>query len=315
VEEAPLGSPPPLHHPSPSPAPPCATPVPASSLNPNAAPFRSGASSSRPSGELPPWLQFSSSSSSSESEVPPPRAARERNPRSREICRRAIASSRTRVSWQMRVARLLLVSVWIRSTPRGSLVHVPMQTDGSKWSARRARGACGSVWCCFPPRTEARFQRIQLFQRQAHRTLLPQSVTLFTLPRAWAPSAGLPASVVQGYDLPGLSPDRETDSRRALIRGACRCVAVGPPRAAPYKREASRGTGTNVHCAHSAATNPNLRPINRGAEARGLAPPRLCDRRPTARHSPTIDAPSPTGDLHHVFVLIAPRYLLVIPRL
>jgi hypothetical protein len=76
-------------------------------------------------------------------------------------------------------------------------------------------------------------------------------------------------------------PDRFPDLRRALIGGACRFVAVGPPRAAPYKREASRGTGTNVHRALSAATNPNLRPINRGAEARGLASPRLCDRRPT----------------------------------
>jgi hypothetical protein len=76
------------------------------------------------------------------------------------------------------------------------------------------------------------------------------------------------------------SPDRFPDLRRALIGGACRFVAVGPPRAASYKREASRGTGTNVHRALSAATNPNLRPINRGAEARGLAPPRLCDRRP-----------------------------------
>jgi hypothetical protein len=77
------------------------------------------------------------------------------------------------------------------------------------------------------------------------------------------------------------SPDRFLDLRRVLIGGGCRFVTVSPPHAAPYKREVSRGTGTNVHRAHSAATNPNLRPINRGAEARGLAPPRLCDRRPT----------------------------------
>jgi hypothetical protein len=56
---------------------------------------------------------------------------------------------------------------------------------------------------------------------------------------------------------PDGSSDRFSDLRRALIGGACRFVAVGPPRAAPYKREASRGTGTNVRHAHCAATNPN----------------------------------------------------------
>jgi hypothetical protein len=91
---------------------------------------------------------------------------------------------------------------------------------------------------------------------------------------------------------PDGSPDRFPDPRRALIGGTCRFVTVGPPRAAPYKTEVSRGTGTNVHRARSTATNPNLRPINRGAEARGLAPPRLRDRRlyfdrpPTTRHRP-----------------------------
>jgi hypothetical protein len=33
------------------------------------------------------------------------------------------------------------------------------------------------------------------------------------------------------------------------------------------------------------------------------------------RHRPTAGAPSPTDDLRHVFVLIAPRYSLVVPRL
>jgi hypothetical protein len=32
---------------------------------------------------------------------------------------------------------------------------------------------------------------------------------------------------------------------------------VGPPSRSAYKTEASRGTGTNVHRARSAATNPN----------------------------------------------------------
>jgi hypothetical protein len=38
---------------------------------------------------------------------------------------------------------------------------------------------------------------------------------------------------------------------------------------------------------------------------------RLDDLRPR----PNTDDPTPTGVLHHVVVLIAPRYLLVIPRL
>jgi hypothetical protein len=81
------------------------------------------------------------------------------------------------------------------------------------------------------------------------------------------------------------SPDRP-DLSRALIGGACRSWQWVPPRAAPYKRGDSRGTGTNVHRACSAATNPNPKTDQRGAEARGLAPPRLRDR-PTTRRPPT----------------------------
>jgi hypothetical protein len=41
-------------------------------------------------------------------------------------------------------------------------------------------------------------------------------------------------------------------------RGHLPCMAVGPLlRSATIKRGARRGTGTNVHRAHSAPTNPN----------------------------------------------------------
>jgi hypothetical protein len=83
------------------------------------------------------------------------------------------------------------------------------------------------------------------------------------------------------------SPDRFPDPRRALIGGACRSWQWAPPRAAPYKRGASRGTGTNVHRARSAATNPNPKTDQRGAEARGLAPPRL-RLRPTTSTPPCL---------------------------
>jgi hypothetical protein len=77
-------------------------------------------------------------------------------------------------------------------------------------------------------------------------------------------------------------------------------------RSAIIKVEVSRGTGTNVHRAHSAPQTLTPKTDQRGAEARGLAPPHL-------RH-PTDDL---DADPHrrHVFVLIAPRYTLVIPKL
>jgi hypothetical protein len=54
------------------------------------------------------------------------------------------------------------------------------------------------------------------------------------------------------------SPDWETDSIRALIEGACRVWQWTPlSRSATIKGGASQGTGTNVHRAHSAPTNPN----------------------------------------------------------
>jgi hypothetical protein len=87
------------------------------------------------------------------------------------------------------------------------------------------------------------------------------------------------------------SPDRP-DPSRALIGGACRSWQCAPPRAAPYKRGASRGTGTNVHRAHCATTNSNPKTDQRGAEARGLTPPRLrTDRRST--HSDLNRTPAP----------------------
>jgi hypothetical protein len=70
-------------------------------------------------------------------------------------------------------------------------------------------------------------------------------------------------------------------------RGRLPFCGSDPPHAAPYKSEASRGTGTNVHRAHSAPQTLTLRLIKRGAEARGLAPPHL-------RHRPTTDASTPT---------------------
>jgi hypothetical protein len=63
-------------------------------------------------------------------------------------------------------------------------------------------------------------------------------------------------------------------------------VAVPPLAQRHIKERLSRGTGTNVHRARSAATNPNPKIDQRGAEARGLAPPRLHDR-PTTRRPPT----------------------------
>jgi hypothetical protein len=66
---SPSGSPP-TGNPSHSPP---ASPPSASTLNPHGARFRSaGASSSRPSGELPPWLTYSPSSSSSSEAEPRP---------------------------------------------------------------------------------------------------------------------------------------------------------------------------------------------------------------------------------------------------
>jgi hypothetical protein len=83
----------------------------------------------------------------------------------------------------------------------------------------------------------------------------------------------------------------------------------GPPLAQRHnKRGASRGTGTNVRRAHSAPTNPNdlrliIEALKRG-DWRTLPP--TPDRRPT-----TLDS-----DPHrrHVFVLVGPRYTLIVPR-
>jgi hypothetical protein len=58
-------------------------------------------------------------------------------------------------------------------------------------------------------------------------------------------------------------------------------VSVGPLAQRHIKERLSRGTGTNVHRARSAATNPNPKTDQRGAEVRGLTPPRLRDRRPS----------------------------------
>jgi hypothetical protein len=91
-----------------------------------------------------------------------------------------------------------------------------------------------------------------------------------------------------------------------------RCLIVygsGPPLTQRHnKRGASRGTVTNVRRAHSAPTKPNdLRSI-KGALKRGdwFTLPPTPDRRPT-----TLDS-----DPHrrHIFVLVGPRYTLVVPR-
>jgi hypothetical protein len=63
-------------------------------------------------------------------------------------------------------------------------------------------------------------------------------------------------------------------------RGRLPCMPVDPlSRSATIKGEASRGTGTNVRRAHSAPQTLTPKTDQRGAEARGLAPPRL--RHPT----------------------------------
>jgi hypothetical protein len=91
-------------------------------------------------------------------------------------------------------------------------------------------------------------------------------------------------------------------------RGRLPYMVVGPlSRSATIKGGVSRGTGTNVRCAHSALTNPNdLRPI-KGAMKRGdwLTSPPTPDRRPT-----TLDS---DPYRRHAFVLVGPRYTLVVP--
>jgi hypothetical protein len=77
---------------------------------------------------------------------------------------------------------------------------------------------------------------------------------------------------------PDGSPNRFPDPRRALIGGACRFVAVGPPLAQRHIKERPAGAREPTFAMPTAPPQTlTLRRINRGAEARGLAPPRLRD--------------------------------------
>jgi hypothetical protein len=82
----------------------------------------------------------------------------------------------------------------------------------------------------------------------------------------------------------------------------------------------SRGTGTNVHRAYCAATNPNL-DLSTEALKRGdwhhlaSATDDVASATDDLRPRPNTGDPTPTGVLYHVVLLIASRYTLVIPRL
>jgi hypothetical protein len=75
-------------------------------------------------------------------------------------------------------------------------------------------------------------------------------------------------------------------------RGRLSCMTVDPlSRSATIKDEASRGIGTNVHRPTAPPQTLTAKTDQRGAEARGLTPPRLRhpndDRRPRRRPTPT----------------------------
>src|SRR5205085_1668011 len=106
---------------------------------------------------------------------------------------------------------------------------------------------------------------------------------------------------------------------------ASRSWLWAPLRAAPYKRRGTPGTQTNVLPCYSAPINPNRKPINEGAEARGrpAAPPTasvytdadlLRRRPPSSTPTPSQLIPDALDRCHGVLLFYRTRYASIIPR-
>jgi hypothetical protein len=121
-----------------------------------------------------------------------------------------------------------------------------------------------------------------------------------------------------GCDLPRRISGSVSRSETRPDRGRLPFCGSGPSLAQRHIKQRQAGAREPTFTVPAAPPQTlTLRPIKE-APKRGdwHHPASATDRRLDGlRHHPTTGAPSPTDDLRHVFVLITPRYSLVVPRL